>query len=208
MALKSPRTRTAALAGAAAVAVLGASAAGAQAAKLTETYSCTYPLIGAQPLSVAIDAALPTTAKVNTATGTFAVKATATAGGSTYTGLSLIGAKTIEGTANATASIAAPEGTRSVTVPTTIAKYTSTGSSGDLVLTASGSTPSQTFTKAGTATVKVTALKLNLTAKDSAGKAIVLGTATDSDKNASTFDVTCALSPTTQNTTLGTIAVS
>lgn len=208
MSLKSHSARKIALAGLAATAMIGASAASAQAATLKLTYSCTYPLIGAQPLTVTITATPPATAKVGTPTSTFSVKAAAAAGGSTYDGLKLIGASTIEGKATAGATIVAPQGTISKSVVATIAKYTVPATKTAVNLTATGTGPSVTFTKKGTATVSVTSLKLNLTAKKADGTAIVLGSTTDSDKNASTFDVPCKLSPTTQSTKLSSVTIS
>lgn len=208
MSLTSRKARALTVAGIAAVGFAGASASGAQAASKTLTYSCTYPLIGAQPLSVDIDAALPDTLPAGTPSDSYAVTAKATAGGQTAQGLGLVGAKSVEGTATAGATVHGPGGDQPVTVPTTLDPYTPPDGATELTLTASGQTPSITVPEAGTATITVDSLNLNLTAKDADGKPIVLGTADDSDADPNTFDVDCTLDPADQDTTLATVTVS
>ncbi|MEN0015692.1 MAG: DUF6801 domain-containing protein [Solirubrobacteraceae bacterium] len=208
MSLTSRQARLLTVAGIAAAGLSGVAATGAQAASKTLTYSCTYPLIGAQPLSVAIDAALPSSVPSGSATPQYDVTATATAGADTKSGLDLIGAKSISGTAKAGATVSGVGAAQSVSVPVTVTPYTVDPSATDLVLTATGKTPSLTFPSSGTATVKVDTLALNLTAKDADGTPIALGTTSDSDGDANTFDVPCTLDPTTQDTTLGTFTVS
>lgn len=208
MARKSPEVRKLAVAGVAALAVFGASATGAQAATKTLTYSCEYPLIGAQPLSIAIDAAIPDTVAANTPTAAFPVTAVATAGGDTYDGLNIIKAQTIEGTATAGATVKAPGGDIAVSVPTTIEPYTRPATAGDLTLNASGSTPVLEFPTAGTAPITVDSLNLNLRAKKADGSPVILPTDADSDGDPETFDVPCTLDPATQDTTLTTVTVT
>jgi len=208
MSLTSRKARLFTATGLAALSAAGASATGAQAASKTLTFSCNYPIVGAQPLSVAIDAALPSSVPSGTPTDQYDVTAVATAGGDTALGLDTVGATSIEGTATAAATVKAPGGDQSVSVPVTIAPYSVPAGATDLTLNASGKTPALTLPSPGSASVTVDALSLNLTAKHADGSPVVLGSASDSDGDPNTFDVTCTLSPDTQDTTLGTFTVS
>ena len=90
--------RTAAVAGFAGLAAFTAAAAPAEANFLkTLKYSCVYPFVGAQPLSVDIDAAIPATWPEKTLTEKFVIKAVATAGGDTSIAVATVGATTVEG---------------------------------------------------------------------------------------------------------------
>jgi hypothetical protein len=205
--LKSREVRKLAAAGAVAAAMLG-SAASAQAATATLNYSCVYPLIGAQPLSIAINADIPSSVPANGPSGVFDIKATATASGNTPSGINILGAKTLEGTGRATATLNAPGVTGlALRVPITIAQQTVPGTTANLKILATGSTPSIFLPTAGAANVTVQDLTLNLTAKDASGNAIPLGSATDSDSNPDTFDVNCT-QVAGQNQTLANFTVS
>ncbi|MDQ8045701.1 MAG: DUF6801 domain-containing protein [Solirubrobacteraceae bacterium] len=198
-----------AAAGVLAAAALG-TAASAQAADLTLNYACTYPLIGAQPLSIAINATIPSSVPAGSGSGVFDIKATATASGNTPSGINILGAKTLEGTATAKATFTIPgSNVPALTVPITIPQQ-SVGGSGNIVINATGSTPSVKLPNPGTAKVTVDSLSLNLIARDAAGKAIPVQKpgAADSDGNPDTFDVTCTLNPSGQSTTLATIPVT
>ncbi len=188
---------------------LGTAASPAQAASLSLNYTCSYPLIGAQPLKVDIDAGIPATIPVNEPSGAFDITATATTGGNTWTGLNLVGAKTIEGAATAAAQVAAPGGLNlPVNVPITIGKTDVPATNQPLTLTATGQTPSLTFTQEGSGTITVGNLNLNMTARDASGTPINLPpVGTDSDGDPGTFDVACTPDA-GQNQTLATFTVT
>ncbi|MBJ7470693.1 MAG: fibronectin type III domain-containing protein [Solirubrobacteraceae bacterium] len=219
MSLTSHQARKFAFAGLAAAAALGSAASSAQAAKLTLNYQCKYPLIGAQPLKIDIDAAIPTSIGVGEETDRFVINALATAGGSTSGAMQLIKAASIEGTATAASTIKLPGGgSLPLKVPITVANWNKTGATvpNPLLLDAQGSTPSLTFDDLGSASVTVDAIALNLTARNAQGQAIPLppvttnidGQAvTPSDSDPGTFDVYCKLAG-NQNTTLATFQVN
>lgn len=207
MSLTSRETRRLALAGVAAIAALGASTSTAQAAKLKLNYTCNYPLLGEQPLSIDIDASIPTEVAAKSPTGAFDIKAVATAGGYTWAGVNILGGKTIEGAAVAGATISAPNFSLPVGVDIAVSKYDVPATKQNLVLNATGSTPSLRFPQDGTARVSVDTLALNLIIRKADGTAIELPpVGTDSDGDKATFDVACNLEP-GQNTSLASIKV-
>ncbi len=201
------------LAGASVLAVAALSAAGApaQAADATYSYACTYPLIGTQPLKIAINASIPQNWSAGQKTDAFAIKAVATPGGDTANGLGLVLAKSLEGSASASAVISAPglvSGGLKLKVPIAIEKYT-VPASGALVLNATGSTPPILFNQPGVAQINLGDLRLNLTARDASGAAIQLPPiGTDSDGDPNTFDVNCSLNPTSQSSLLSTLSIT
>ena len=103
MFLKSREALKLATAGAIAASFLGAGSA--QAATQNLAYTCQYPLIGAQPLQITINATIPTSVQAGQATGAFAINAVATAGGDTGAAIGLLGARSLEGSASADAAI-------------------------------------------------------------------------------------------------------
>lgn len=207
MSIRSRRTRRLAAAGLLTLASAAGVATSASAAKLTLTYQCTYPLIGEAPLKVDMDVALPTVVVPGKPTAEFKVNAIATASGKTYDGLSLVGAAKLSGSARAGSTVRLPGGANlPVAVPITIDPYTVPRAKQDLVLTASGSTPSLTFPRSGEATISVDSLSLSLKATKADGTAVIFpGSAVDSDQDETTFDVACRLDPADQNTTLASI---
>ncbi|WP_188113466.1 Ig-like domain-containing protein [Nocardioides humilatus] len=178
------------------------SPAEAAPAQITLQYSCTYPLIGAQDLSVAITVGIPDHAQVGVPMPPFDVKAISTVSANTTSGLSLIGAKTIEGKAISHVSVTAPQvDLPDVQVPASVAKA-AVPSSGAFDLVATGQTPSLTFPQAGTGTIKIGALDLNMTARNTAGDPIAL----PGGKPDGSFDAPCSLKP-GQNTELATFSI-
>ncbi|MFD4197673.1 DUF6801 domain-containing protein [Amycolatopsis thermoflava] len=174
----------------------GAGTSAADPATLTLTYTCPFPLIGNQPISVVINADIPATATVGRPTPEFDIEAVATVPSTATAGLNLVGAKTVEGTAQAAATVAAPEATLPVTVPTTIPP-TAIPASGAFDVTATGTTPSLTFTQPGEATVSVGDLLLTLHPKKADG----------SDTGLGTFDSQCTQDP-GQDNVLATVQIT
>ncbi|MBJ7470016.1 MAG: fibronectin type III domain-containing protein [Solirubrobacteraceae bacterium] len=219
MSLKSHEVRKLAVASLAALAALGAGASSAQAASKTLNYQCKYPILGTEPLSIAINLDIPATWERGEPTPPFGISAVATAAGDTSAGLALIDDLTsIEGVSTASSTVTLPEGgSLKVSVPINVEKYViPTPTPDPLVLNASGSTPSLTFDEPGTATIKLDKLALNLTARDSFGDPIVLppvtrdvdGVAvTPSDSDPGTFDVYCKLDA-GQDTTLASFQIT
>ncbi len=186
-----------------------AAAAPANAAQLTQTYKCTYPLIGERGLTVNIDAAIPAEWPKGQLTPPFAISASAEADLGTYQGLDLIGANKISGTSKASSTVTAPNFTLPVQVPIAIPEVTKPAAPPLKFEGLTGETPSLTFTQAGNVGITVDKLDLNITAKRADGSFIVLPPVVpvDSDGNPNTFDVPCVLDPAGQNKTLQTINI-
>ncbi|UUY04528.1 fibronectin type III domain-containing protein [Svornostia abyssi] len=187
-----------------------AAAAPANAAQLTQTYKCTYPLIGERGLTVNIDAAIPATWQTGTPTPPFAISASAEADLGTYQGLDLIGANKISGTSKASSTVTAPNFTLPVQVPIAIPEVTKPAAPPLKFEGLTGETPSLTFTQTGVVNITVDKLDLNIAAKRADGSAIVLPPVVpvDSDGNPNTFDVPCVLDPAGQNKTLQNTTVT
>lgn len=163
--------------------------ASAAPAKTTLNYTCVYPLINQQDLTVAITIALPDQVEAGVPTTPFDIEAISTVSANTTSGLSLIGAKTIEGTALAHASLTAPQ----VNLPDLQTKMnvhkTPVPASGAFDILATGQTPSLTFPAAGTGTIDVGNIDLNLIARNAAGEPIAL----PGGKPDGSFDAPCTL---------------
>ncbi|NBH06138.1 DUF6801 domain-containing protein [Amycolatopsis sp. SID8362] len=179
--------------------VLGAQASAADPISLTLNYHCTFPLVGSQGLKVVINTDLPTTVNTGQPTGAFDIKAVSTINADTVSGLSLIGATTLEGTATAAATVAAPGLNLPVNVPITLDK-TNIPASGEMNINAAGKTPSLTFTQPGQAKITVGDLNLKVTPRKADGS--VTGITPDG-----TIDAPCT-QDTGQNNTLATITIN
>lgn len=175
----------------------GVGSAAAVEARLSQTYECRFPLIGADPVKVAITAELPATVPVNTQTGAIRIDALSTVSARAAQGLGLVGAKSVEGVALASATVNLPGGDQlDVGVDTTVAKAEVPGPARDFEVRASGAAPSLSFRRPGSATIDVNALTLKLTARDAAGKVVRLPPYGD------VFEAPCTLKPADQNRTL------
>jgi hypothetical protein len=172
--------------------------AGAVPVSLTLNYSCTFPLIGAQPMTVQMNSDIPSEATVGVPTGEFVVNAVTTVNEAARNGMRIVGATTLEGTVKASASLAAPNLNLPLTVPITIPQQPIPATTGSFTVNANGKTPSLTFgaNNVGTATVKVSDLVLTITPKDANGQPTGLGT----------FDAPCTMDA-GQNNTLATLQI-
>src|SRR5262249_32118378 len=134
-------------------------------AQLTQTYNCSFPLIGAQDVTVQITADQPATVATGEFTPALAINAVANAGATATQGLRLIGAEAVEGRARATSTVTAPadQGALTVQVSTDVPKQTIPAVGNDLVVNSTGSAPGLRFDKPGTAAISVTALEMELT---------------------------------------------
>lgn len=180
------------------VGTLGAGTAAAQPVALTLKYTCSFPLIGNQPLTARISSDIPTSHTVGEPSHQFAIHAVATVGTTLTDGLGLLGAKTVEGTLDAKITVAAPQGDLGVTVPLTIVK-TSVPSSGSLSIPANGTAPTRTFSKPGRAKITVGDFVAHLVPRNASGDLTVLGK----------FDLPCTLDAGQNNVLMSfTIAAS
>jgi hypothetical protein len=166
---------------------------------LTLNYNCTFPLIGAQPLTVEIHSEMPTEIAAGTATGAFEIDAVATVSETARVGLRTVGAATLEGTVKANANLSVPGLELPITMDMTIPSAAVPATSGAFPTNASGSTPSLTFqpANAGTATITVGDLVMTLTPKAANGSPTGLGT----------FESACTAAP-GQNRVLHTFTIT
>ncbi|WP_371675947.1 DUF6801 domain-containing protein [Streptomyces sp. NBC_01276] len=148
----------------------GAGPAAAAPVSLTLRYTCSTGLIGNLPVRVRIDADVPESAEVGRATPAFPVDAAVLVPADAAKMLGGIGAKTIEGTVEAQARVAAPEGDVRVKVP--VGAKAGIPASGSFHIEASGSAPALTFRRAGSARITVGDLVAHLALKDVSGDVV------------------------------------
>ncbi len=211
MSLMSHGARGLAKAGTAALIVAGvAGVPVAQAANVPDVtleYTCKYPIVDKQPLSITVSSNIPTRVPERVNQPAFQITATAVAKGDTSKAINTLNAYSIEGVSEAFADLEFPDGfiQEDLFVPLTIDKWVRPSSdpvTGNLTLTARGDTPSIQFEPMGEAFIRLDRIKLNLTARDASGKPIRVRPITidfdgepftDSDGNPDTFDVDCKL---------------
>lgn len=164
----------------------------AEPVSLTVDYTCTYPLIGDQPLTADISSDMPAEIAAGVPTGSFDIDVLATAKGDTRSGLDLVGATQVEGTATAQANISGNNLDLDLDVPISIPNQTVEGDTGSFQLTANGSTPSLTFSEnnEGELVITVGDMSMNLIARDSAGTPVQFP---NSDPDTGEFPVPCIL---------------
>ncbi|NGO67724.1 DUF6801 domain-containing protein [Streptomyces boncukensis] len=188
----------AALAGAA-----GAGSATAVPVTLTQEYSCEFPLIGADPIKIAISSDMPASLPAGDYTGELKIESVATVSERAAGALALVGVKTLEGVATAEVSVRLPSGGRLlVQVPNTVQKTGIPAPAAAFDTSASGKAPSIGFDETGTAGIDVDQLTLKLTARDASGAPVHLPPYGD------VFTAECTLDPGDQNRTLHTIKVT
>jgi len=189
------------------VAVLaGAGSASAADASLTLNYSCPFPLIGTQNLTVTIAASLPDSAVAGVATDPFTFTADVTVPDNATQGLSLVGATTVSGTATASSTLTNGGTSLPLSVPLAVPS-TPVPTSGSFTVHSTGSAPAVTFPNVGTASITVGDFSTTLTPLTAAGQPTGLGTFTSActqvagqNNVLATFPVTAPAPPTTTTT--------
>ncbi|MFD7659008.1 DUF6801 domain-containing protein [Actinosynnema sp. NPDC059797] len=179
--MRSSKRGTAVAAVAAVIAglVVGAGTAAAAApGDLTQSYTCPFPLIGDQNVTVDIGTTQPATVAAGAFTPRIDITAVANAGATATQGLRLVGAETIQGSARATSAVTAPgdQGELTVQVTSTVPNQPIPAVGGDLVVNATGSAPGLRFDQPGTATLDVVDLVLEMTPLRADGTPTELGT--------------------------------
>lgn len=162
----------------AATLAVSAGTGSAEPGSLTLHYTCPFPLIGNQQVSVEISTDLPATVETGAYTPQISIKAISNAGQTATEGLRLVGASTLEGSALATSTVSAPQGNLAVQLKTDIPKQDIPAVGNDLVVEATGAAPALRFDEPGTATLTVNELALELTPKRPDGTPTELGTFT------------------------------
>lgn len=174
----------------------GADVAAAAPVSLTATYSCNFPLLDPQPVKVTISSDIPTAVGKGETTPAFDLRAVSEVPAEAARALRGLGARTIGGTASASASLTLPGGIDlPLKVPVAL-ETTDIPASGGLTVVATGQTPPLTFSEAGVARIDVGDLVLTLSPR------LVDGTLAGTN----TFESECAQDP-GQNRTLTTIQV-
>jgi hypothetical protein len=177
------------------VLTVGAASARAAESSLTLRYTCAFPLIGSQSVSVTYGMNLPSSVMQGVPTRSTGATADIVLPAVVTKGLTLIGAATVLGSAASDQSVtngtARFGGTVSYTVPSTPLP-----ASGASTMHATGTFPSISFPNAGTAELTVGNLSLTLTPLNSRGKPTVVGT----------FTSACTQAP-GQNNQLGSVPV-
>jgi Family of unknown function (DUF6801) len=146
----------------------------------TLAFTCPFPLIGNQTLSIRIQATMSTPATVGGQLVTTDFTATATVPDSATLGLNLIGAATIEGSAQANVTLNEAGTPLDVAIPNLVIPSTPVPASGPFNTVASGPVPTATINAAGTTTVTVAGFSTTLTPKQKNGSPTALGTFTSS----------------------------
>ncbi|MEU4744298.1 fibronectin type III domain-containing protein, partial [Actinosynnema sp. NPDC023658] len=164
---------------------------------LRQVYSCPFPLIGNQTVTVDINTnSLPAEIAVGQPTPRIDITAVANAGPTSTQALRLIGAETVQGTATATSLVKSPQGHLAVAVPTNMPNQPIPA--GDLVVNGAGFAPALTFDQPGTATLSVHDLVISMTPKKADG----------SDTGLGTFVADCTPVDAAQRTVLHTFTVT
>ncbi|MFC7613149.1 DUF6801 domain-containing protein [Actinokineospora soli] len=128
--------------------VIGSGIGSAAQGQLVQSYSCSFPLIGNQTVTVDIQTEQPDTIVAGTFTPPLAITAVSNAGATATQGLRLVGATQIRGVARATSTVKGPgsQGNMTVQVPTEVPLQPIPPVGQDLVLNASGSAPASAST--------------------------------------------------------------
>jgi chitodextrinase len=179
------RTLLAALALVAAGPVVVQSTPAAADSEATLRFHCSYPMIGARPLTVTISTNLPAEVQAGRPTPPIEARTVATISADTTPGMVLVGAKTMEGEAIASATITTPGAQPlDLEVDANLEKAT-VPSSGAFDAVAVAEIAPITFTQPGEARITVSHLLLRITLRDAQGRLTGLHT----------FDSDCTLDP-------------
>lgn len=178
------------------VAVWGSPPASARPVSIELRYTCAFTGIGTAPVTMRISTDLPSSIEAGDSTPRAAVNGVATVDAN-FTALApLVGARTLEGSVDGTATVSAPQGDSSVSVPMTIPR-TPIPAFGSVDMSAKGTAPAVTFPRPGDAKVSVGDLGLHLTPRDAYGNLTPVGT----------MNATCRVDP-GQNTVLQSLVVT
>ncbi|WP_150187802.1 DUF6801 domain-containing protein [Streptomyces venezuelae] len=164
---------------------------------LKQTYTCVFPLMEEDPLTVEITADLPAKVKVGERIPAFRGVSVSKVSKAAATALRTVGGATLEGTATADITVRTPEGPLDIGLDNTIPKTPLPDPPADFEVTATGQAPTLTFRQPGSVKIDVNSLLLTMTPRDAAGARTGLDT----------FETECTLDPADQNKTLHTIQV-
>ena len=156
------------------VALVGAGPAAAKSVRIGMGLTCSsrYPDVS---ITAEVESSAPDSVPVGQSIPPIPISAAATVPSYVTDALNFIGAKTITGTASATALVESADGEASVTVQLSL-QETPVPGSGPLTIDASGSTPAQTFHQPGIAKVVFSRLDLSITPMNAGGEPTIAGT--------------------------------
>ncbi|SOD71549.1 hypothetical protein SAMN05892883_1056 [Jatrophihabitans sp. GAS493] len=167
-----------AVVGGLATALLGGGSAMASSISATLNTTCTIPVAGAEKYSAVVKATVPDSAKVGDTVQLQNFSISILLNVATTDALQILGAKTLEGSITAGASLTnASPSTLSITaaVPVTAVPQT-TDANGDgpaFTITATGVSPTATMTSAGTAKLSATTVNAVFNPKNAAGTSVL-----------------------------------
>ncbi|MFI1680724.1 DUF6801 domain-containing protein [Streptomyces sp. NPDC020607] len=164
---------------------------------LKQTYTCVFPLMEEDPLTVDITADLPAKVKVGERIPAFRVVSVSKVGKAAAAALRTVGGTTLEGVATADITVRTPEGPLDIGLDNTIPRTPLPDPPADFEVTATGQAPPLTFRQPGSVKIDVNSLLLTMTPRDAAG----------AKTGIDTFETECTLDPAEQNRTLHTIQV-
>ncbi|MEH3054061.1 MAG: hypothetical protein PGN13_08675 [Patulibacter minatonensis] len=209
MSFKSRDARKVLAAAGLTAALLGSSASSALAdTDSTIQFACDFPLVGETLLSVNIKTNIPATWPAKKKTDVWNINTVTTSvtapdqdgipTDNAVTGLKLVKASKVSGTAEADSVVALPDGEVPAAVGITL-PVTSVPATPPLVIPAAAKTPALTFPRPGKGTVNVNGLALNLRAVKADGSAITSlsaqQTVPPTDDDPGTFDAPCVPAP-------------
>lgn len=174
----------------------GSPTASAEPVGLTLRYACAFSGLGIEPVTMRLDSDIPNSIGVGKASPRSALNGVTTVSAGITRLAAVVGAKTVEGSLDGTATVTAPQGNIPLTVPMTIPR-TTVPASGSFDVTAEGTAPSLTFTRPGNAKVIVGDLTLSLTPKRANGSTTPVGT----------LHASCTVAP-GQNTVLQSLSIT
>ncbi|NGO67725.1 DUF6801 domain-containing protein [Streptomyces boncukensis] len=177
---------------------VGAGPAAADAASLTQTYQCVFPLLEEEPLTVRISAEIPDEVEVGRSTGRLEITSDATVGADAAEGLRTVGATTLEGVATAGVTIRTPGGELPIRLDNAIGRTAVPEPAEDFGVRAEGWAPALYFHEPGEVRIDVDSLLLTMTPRDAHGDRTSLDT----------FEAVCTLDPADQDRTLHTLRVT
>lgn len=162
---------------------------------LAQDYRCAFPLVGQQPMSLVLDAAIPATWPEGRLVPGFEVRGRATLDRDVAQGLGLIGAATVGGRGTISVTLRAPGfgGGVPLKIPITTSPADVPGPDGTIVIFFEGQTPSFTFPDPGTATFDVDAVTFSLNARRSDGTIVNLPGTFPDEGDPTRFTVPCEL---------------
>lgn len=157
--------------------LLSAGEADAVPVSASLNYTCVFPLIEEQPLSVDITSDMPAVIPPGQPTGAFQIQASAQVSAESWNGLSFVGTRWLAGQVAAQSSISGSGVSLPLTIPMDIAGQDLPTETGAFAVSASGSTPSLVFTSANTGEVEIRVgdLVMSLEPEDSNGNPTGLG---------------------------------